>query len=156
MLPLIDEPNDLWVNGLETCDTTYENCVFRMWAALWWTINDFLARSSLSRWSGQGYRACLACNEDTPSMQVVGKITYFVHCHFLTTNHHWRSNIQFDGLTERKRPPCRFSSTYIIEQLHRVKIGIPGKHPNYGGVKRKRRDDELNWRKKCILYELLY
>nr|GEZ13074.1 hypothetical protein [Tanacetum cinerariifolium] len=31
------------------------------------TINDFPARSSLSGWSGQGYKACPTCNEDTPS-----------------------------------------------------------------------------------------
>nr|GEW97115.1 EF-hand domain pair [Tanacetum cinerariifolium] len=32
-----------------------------------WTINDFPAQSSLSRWSGKGYKACPTCNEDTPS-----------------------------------------------------------------------------------------
>ena len=37
-----------------------------------------------------------------------------------------------------------------------MKNGIPGKHPNYGGVKQKRGDDELNWRKKSIFYELPY
>ena len=37
-----------------------------------------------------------------------------------------------------------------------MKTGIPGKHPNYGGVKRKRGGDELNWRKKSIFYELPY
>ncbi|KAL5573977.1 hypothetical protein UlMin_023574 [Ulmus minor] len=119
-------------------------------------VNDFPARSSLSGWSGQGYRACPTCNEDTPSMRVIGKTAYFGHRRFLPTNHHWRSNLQFDGRTERKRPPRRFSTADILEQLRRVKTGIPGKHPNYGGVKRKRGDDELNWRKKSIFYELPY
>ncbi|KAL5569773.1 hypothetical protein UlMin_026348 [Ulmus minor] len=154
--PLIDELKELWVHGLDTRDTAYENGVFRMRAALLWTINDFPARSSLSGWSGQGYRACPTCNEDTPSMRVIGKTAYFGHRRFLATNHHWRSNLQFDGRTERKRPPRRFSTTNILEQLRRVKTGIPGKHPNYGGVKRKRGDDELNWRKKSIFYELPY
>ncbi|KAL5560887.1 hypothetical protein UlMin_030634 [Ulmus minor] len=152
--PLIDELNELWVHGLETRDAAYENGVFRMHAALLWTVNDFPARSSLSGWSGQGYRACPTCNEDTPSMRVIGKTTYFGHRRFLPTNHHWRSNLQFDGHTERKRPPRKFSTTDIVEQLRRVKTGIPGKHPNYGGVKRRRGDDELNWRKKSIFYEL--
>ncbi|GKA85231.1 hypothetical protein Tco_0806885 [Tanacetum coccineum] len=40
-----------------------------MRAMVLWTINDFLARSSLLGWSGQGYKACLTCIEDTPSMQ---------------------------------------------------------------------------------------
>ncbi|KAL5580201.1 hypothetical protein UlMin_012643 [Ulmus minor] len=114
-----------------------------MRAVLLWTVNDFPARSSLSGWSGQGYRACPTCNEDTPSMRVIGKTAYFGHRRFLPTNHHWRSNLQFDGRTERKRPPRRFSTTDILEQLRRVKTGIPGKHPNYGGVKRKRGDDDL-------------
>ena len=71
--PLVDKMNDLWVNGLETRDTAYENSVLRMWSTLLWTINDFPARSSLSGWSGQGYRVCPSCNEDTPSMRVIGK-----------------------------------------------------------------------------------
>ena len=91
--PLIDELNDLWVNGLETRDAASENSVFRMQAALLWTINDFLARSILSRWSRQGYRVCPTCNEDTPSMRVIRKIAYFSHRRFLPTNHHWRSNL---------------------------------------------------------------
>ncbi|KAL5573251.1 hypothetical protein UlMin_022848 [Ulmus minor] len=154
--PLIDELKELWVHGLDTHDAASENGVFRMRAALLWTVNDFPARSSLSGWSGQGYRACPTCNEDTPSMRVIGKTAYFGHRRFLPTNHHWRSNLQFDGRTERKRPPRRFSTADILEQLRRVKTGIPGKHPNYGGVKRKRGDDELNWRKKSIFYELPY
>ena len=156
LCPLIDELNELWVHGLDTRDAASENGVFRMRAALLWTVNDFPARSSLSGWSGQGYRARPTCNEDTPSMRVIGKTAYFGHCRFLPTNHHWWSNLQFDGRTERKRPPRRFSMTDILEQLHRVKTGIPGKHPNYGGVKRKKGGDELNWRKKSIFYELPY
>ncbi|KAL5544976.1 hypothetical protein UlMin_008760 [Ulmus minor] len=154
--PLIDELKELWVHGLDTRDAASENGVFQMRAALLWIVNDFPARSSLSGWSGQGYRACPTCNEDTPSMRVIGKTAYFGHRRFLPTNHHWRSNLQFDGRTERKRPPRRFSTTDILEQLRRVKTGIPGKHPNYGGVKRKRGDDKLNWRKKSIFYELPY
>ncbi|KAL5565184.1 hypothetical protein UlMin_028348 [Ulmus minor] len=52
--PLIDELKELWVHGLDTRDAAYDNGVFRMRAALLWTVNDFPARSSLSGWSGQG------------------------------------------------------------------------------------------------------
>ncbi|KAL5583461.1 hypothetical protein UlMin_015903 [Ulmus minor] len=114
-----------------------------MRAALLWTVNDFPARSSLSGWSVQGYKACPTCNEDTPSMRVIGKTSYFGHRRFLPSTHRWRSNLDFDGRTERKRPPCRFSSVDIMDQLRSVKTTIPGKHPNYGGVKRKRGDDNL-------------
>ncbi|GKB41492.1 hypothetical protein Tco_0886434 [Tanacetum coccineum] len=39
-------------------------------------INDFSARSSLSGWSGQGYKACPTCNKDTPSVRVLGKTRF--------------------------------------------------------------------------------
>ncbi|KAL5543986.1 hypothetical protein UlMin_007770 [Ulmus minor] len=146
--PLIEELKELWENGIDTCDAGNDRKVFKMRASLLWTVNDFPARSSLSGWSGQGYKACPTCNEDTPSMRVIGKTAYFGHRRFLPSTHHWRSNLDFDGRTERKRPPRRFSSVDIMDQLRRVKTSIPGKHPNYGGVKQKRGDDELNWRKK--------
>ncbi|KAL5563546.1 hypothetical protein UlMin_033293 [Ulmus minor] len=146
--PLIEELKELWENGIDTRDAGNDRKVFKMRAALLWTVNDFPARSSLSGWSGQGYKACPTCNEDTPSMRVIGKTAYFGHRRFLPSTHRWRSNLDFDGRTERKRPPRRFSSVDIMDQLRRVKTSIPGKHPNYGGVKRKRGDDELNWRKK--------
>ena len=127
---------------------------FRIRATLLWTINDFPARSSLSGWSGQSYNACPTCNEDTPSMWVIKKTAYFGHRRFLPIKHHWRSNIEFNGKTE-KRPPLRqLTTTDIVQQLHRIKATVLGKHPNYGGVKQKRGDDELNWRKKNIFYEL--
>ena len=105
-------------------------------------INDFLARSSLYGWSGQEYKACLTCNEDTPSMQVIKKTVYFGHRHFLVTNHYWHSNLHFDGHTNRKPPPYKFSSSDIMDKLHLVQASILGKHPNYRGVKRKRGDSD--------------
>ncbi|KAL5538476.1 hypothetical protein UlMin_035499 [Ulmus minor] len=154
--PLIEKLKELWENGIDTRDTGNDRKVFKMRVALLWMVNDFPARSSLSGWSGQAHKACPTCNEDTPSMRVIGKTAYFGHRRFLPSTHRWRSNIDFDGRTERKRPPRRFSSVDIMDQLRCVKTTIPGKHPNYGGVKRKRGDDELNWRKKSIFYELPY
>ena len=89
-------------------------------------------------------------------MRVIRKIAYFGHRRFQANNHNWCSDLEFDGRTERKCPPRRFSSVDIMDQLRRVRATIPGKHPNYGGVKRKRGNDELNWRKKSIFYELPY
>ena len=133
--PLIEELKELWENGIDTRDAGNDRKVFKMRAALLWMVNDFPARSSLSGWSGQGYKVCPTCNEDTPSMRVIGKIAYFGHRRFLPSTHRWRSNLDFDGRTERKRPPRRFSSVDIMDQLRRVKTTIPGKHPNYRGVK---------------------
>nr|GEX90514.1 hypothetical protein [Tanacetum cinerariifolium] len=65
--PLIDDLNDLWAKpGVETIDVATGQ-KFNLRAMVLWTINDFPAQSSLSGWSGQGYKACPTCNEDTLS-----------------------------------------------------------------------------------------
>ncbi|GJU52863.1 proton-dependent oligopeptide transporter family protein [Tanacetum coccineum] len=69
---------------------------FNMRAMVLWTINDFLARSSLSRWSGQGYRACHTCNEDAPSVHVLGKTAYVGHKRFLKKPHTMEGVIRID------------------------------------------------------------
>ncbi|GKD96269.1 hypothetical protein Tco_1380166, partial [Tanacetum coccineum] len=74
--PLIDNLNDLWAKpGVETIDIA-TGLKFNMRAMVLWTTNDFPARSSLSGWSRQGYRACPTCNEDTLYVRVLGKIAY--------------------------------------------------------------------------------
>nr|GFC09874.1 hypothetical protein [Tanacetum cinerariifolium] len=60
---------------------------FNMRAMVLWTINDFPARSSLSGWSGQGYKACPTCNKDTPSVRVLIKTAYVGHRRFLKKPH---------------------------------------------------------------------
>ena len=45
--PLIEELKELWENGIDTHDAGNDKKVFKMQAALLWTVNDFLARSSL-------------------------------------------------------------------------------------------------------------
>ncbi|GKD43116.1 hypothetical protein Tco_1267761 [Tanacetum coccineum] len=63
--PLIDDLKVLWAKpGVETIDVA-TGLKFNMRAMFLWTINDFPARSSLFGWSGQGYKACPTCNEDT-------------------------------------------------------------------------------------------
>ena len=87
--PLVDELKDLWVNRVDTRDST-TNRMFKMRAALLWTVNDFPARSSFSGWSGQGYKACPTCNEDTTSIRVIGKTSYVGHRRFLPSTHRMR------------------------------------------------------------------
>ena len=153
--PLVDELNDLWTKGVRTKDAA-TNTYFTMKAALLWTINDFPARSSLSGWSGQGYKACPTCNEDTPSMRVTNKVVYVGHRRFLPVNHPWRASLDFNGLPETRAPPKQFSPADIEDQLERLLERVPGKHPSFGGVKRKREDFELNWTKRSIFFELEY
>ncbi|XP_021979379.1 uncharacterized protein LOC110875489 [Helianthus annuus] len=90
--PLVDELKQLWQSGIRTKDAA-TNTYFTMKAALFWTINDFPARSSLSAWRGQGYMACPTCNQDTPSIRVIGKCAYVGHRRFLDANHPWRTSL---------------------------------------------------------------
>ncbi|GJS31370.1 putative reverse transcriptase domain-containing protein [Tanacetum coccineum] len=68
--------------GVETIDVA-SGQKFNLRAMVLWTINDFPTRSSLSRWSGKGYKACPTCNEDTPYVCVLSKIAYVGHRRFL-------------------------------------------------------------------------
>nr|GEX40679.1 hypothetical protein [Tanacetum cinerariifolium] len=55
--PLIEDLKVLWDRkGVETLDVASGH-KFNIRAMVLWTINDFLDRSSLSGWSGQGYKA---------------------------------------------------------------------------------------------------
>jgi hypothetical protein len=154
--PLIDELKTLWSHGVRTNDAA-TNTSFTMRAMLLWTINDFPARSSLSGWSGQGYLACPTCSADTPSQHVRGKIAYVGHRKFLPTNHAWRKSKLFDGKIEKKPIPKKKTNAEILRELDNLPSHLPGKHPLFGGKKRKRDSKvELNWSKRSIFYELEY
>ncbi|GKB47403.1 hypothetical protein Tco_0898156 [Tanacetum coccineum] len=58
-----------------------------------------------SGWSGQGYRACLTCNKDTPSVRVLGKTAYIGHRRFLKKPHKRRRSLEFNGETKNEDPP---------------------------------------------------
>ncbi|GJS48359.1 histidine kinase 3, partial [Tanacetum coccineum] len=113
--------------------------------------------SSLSGWSGQGYKACPTCNEDTPSVRVLGKTAYVGHRRFLKKPHKWRRSLEFNGKTENGDPPREFGRDAIMTQLARLPTRVTGKHPRFGGVKIKCNVlVELNWTKRSIFYELEY
>ena len=50
--PVVEELKELWESGIEMRDAANDSKVFKMRAALLWTVNDFPARSSLSERSG--------------------------------------------------------------------------------------------------------
>ncbi|GKD45402.1 zinc finger, PHD-type containing protein, partial [Tanacetum coccineum] len=147
----------LWAKPcVETIDVA-TGLKFNMRAMVLWTINDFPARSSLSGWSGQGYKACPTCNEDTPSVRVLGKTAYVGHRRFLKKPHKWRRSLEFNGETKNGDPPREFNRDAIMTQLARLPTRVKGKHPRFGGVKIKRNVlVELNWTKRSIFYELEY
>ena len=94
--PVVDELKDLWEKSFQTRDTV-DNSVFNIRVTLMWTVNDFPARSSLSGWSGQGYKACPTCNKHTPSIRLIGKEAYIGHRKFLPRSHPLKNNKQIDG-----------------------------------------------------------
>ncbi|GJX86411.1 hypothetical protein Tco_0337185 [Tanacetum coccineum] len=118
--PLIEDLKVLWDRkGVETIDVA-SGQKFNMRAMVLWTINDFPARSSLSGWSGQGYKACPTCNEDTPSVRVLSKTAYVGHRRFLKKPHKWRRSLEFNGQTDNKDPPKEFDRDVILAQLDRL------------------------------------
>ncbi|GJW20756.1 hypothetical protein Tco_0031378 [Tanacetum coccineum] len=118
--PLIEDLQVLWdKKGVETTDiVSGQN--FNMRAMVLWTINDFPARSSLSGWSGQGYKACPTCNEETPSIGVKNKIAYVGHRRFLRKPHKWRSSREFNGDTDHRDPPKEYPRDVILAQHARL------------------------------------
>nr|GEY58354.1 hypothetical protein [Tanacetum cinerariifolium] len=93
---------------------------FNMRAMVLWTINDFPAQSSLSGWSGQGYKACATCNKDTPFVRLLSKTTYVSHKRFLKKLHKWWSSREFNGQTDNRDPPKEFGEDEILAQLDRL------------------------------------
>nr|GEX71612.1 hypothetical protein [Tanacetum cinerariifolium] len=155
--PLIEHLKVLWdQKGVETIDVA-SGQKLNMRAMVLWTINDFSARSSLSGWSGQGYKACPTCNKDTPSVRVLSKTAYVGHRRFLKKPNKWKSSLEFNGETDNRDPPKEFGRDEILAQLDRLPTRVKGKHPSYGGVKIRRNVHvELNWTKRSIFYELEY
>ncbi|XP_060671815.1 uncharacterized protein LOC132803254 [Ziziphus jujuba] len=135
--PMIDELKDLWTNGVTTYDIS-KKVRFTMHAAVLWTIHDFPAYGTLSGWSTKGYKACSTCNEDTSSQALRSKICYMGHRRYLSINHAWRNNRQYDGKPERRLAPRQLSGAEILQQLDRTIESRSGKHPNNVDKKRKR------------------
>ncbi|GJT71743.1 reverse transcriptase domain-containing protein [Tanacetum coccineum] len=65
-------------------------------------------------------RACPTCNEDTPSVRVLGKTAYVGHRRFLKKPHKWRRSLEFNGKTENGDPPREFGRDAIMTQLARL------------------------------------
>ncbi|GJY96478.1 reverse transcriptase domain-containing protein [Tanacetum coccineum] len=99
---------DVALDDVETIDVATGQ-KFNMIAMVLWTINNFPARSTLSGWSGQGYKACPTCNKDTLSVRVLGKTAYVGHIRFLKKPHKWRRSLEFNGETEDGDPPREFN-----------------------------------------------
>lgn len=92
--PLIDELQQLWIDGVVTYDASKRQN-FQLRATLMWTINDFPAYGMLSGWSTAGRLACPTCKENSKAFTLKrGRKTSWFDCHrqFLPDNHAFRRN----------------------------------------------------------------
>ncbi|XP_057440968.1 uncharacterized protein LOC130732959 [Lotus japonicus] len=96
------------------------NEVFRMRAALMWTISDFPGLNILSGWNTYTAYACPTCNFDTIPCQLKysQKNCFMGHMRFLERDHKFRSMVRhFDGTIEERDPPKLLSRSEILKQL---------------------------------------
>ncbi|KAM3264911.1 hypothetical protein P3L10_001905 [Capsicum annuum] len=80
---------------------------------------------------------------------------YYMGNHrYLESGHFWRRSKKFDGKIQKKMKPKELSRDDALQQLDLLSTYRLGKHSNN---KRKRRLlEELNWVRRCILFELPY
>ncbi|XP_062147797.1 uncharacterized protein LOC133856763 [Alnus glutinosa] len=82
------------------------------------------------------------------------KTCYMGHHRWLPRGHIWcRIRELFDGTGEHRLAPKELSNDELLRQLDHV-TGV--KFGKGSGTKRKRTNDELNWTKKSIFFELPY
>ncbi len=140
---------------MQTYDAS-SGSIFRMSAALVWTINDFPAYGNMSGWPTKGYLACPICNEDASSERLRSKIGYMGARRFLPENHIWRKSKLFNGKSEDRSRPREFTGEEILEQINSGTYKPLGKHPSINKKRKRGKDDDTIWAKKSILFDLPY
>ncbi|XP_012830522.1 PREDICTED: uncharacterized protein LOC105951618 isoform X2 [Erythranthe guttata] len=151
--PLIDELNELWEVGVRTRDAKTGE-LFRLHAAILWTINDFPAYGDISGHRTKGYYACPRCSINTPSQRLRNKIGYIGHRRYLPRHHPYRKSVNFNGEKEYRPKPVELCNDDIIIQLKEVENIVLGKHST--DRKRKSCSEHSCWTKKSIIFELPY
>ncbi|KAL3838469.1 hypothetical protein ACJIZ3_023060 [Penstemon smallii] len=152
--PLIEELHDLWSYGVETYDAS-DGTSFFLRAAILWTINDFPAYGIISGWCTKGYMACPICNKETCSFWLKNgkKVCYQGHRRFLPLDHKWRDlKSAFDGKKEYRDKPMPMSGDDVVAQLSCIQPVTFGKTQ----PKKRKRDEDLNWKKNSIFFKLPY
>ncbi|XP_060200677.1 uncharacterized protein LOC132628944 [Lycium barbarum] len=161
--PLIKELNELWREGVDTFDSSKDE-MFRMRAALMWTVSDFPGLDILSGWNTHTGLACPSCNFDTEPclLRHSRKWCCIGHRRFLGRNHKFRlMRHRFDGNVEERTPPKKFSGSDILQQVKYISVTF-GRQTELNG-KRKRNGigsvgegATQQRRKKSIFFDLPY
>ena len=93
------ELEELWMKGVDTYDVSMCE-MFKMRAALMWTISDFPGLGTLSGWNTYTGYACPTCNFDAIPLRLPHsrKWCFWGHRHFLRASHKFRlMRLRFDG-----------------------------------------------------------
>ncbi|XP_025616664.1 uncharacterized protein [Arachis hypogaea] len=158
--PLIDELKELWA-GVDTYDAS-EKKMFKMRAALMWTISNFPGLGNLSGWNTYGGRACPTCNLDAEAMRLTfsQKWCYMGHRRFLNRDHKYRQDrSRFDGKVDDRSPPTKLTGKDVLRQLEGVPVS-QGKVQVVGGKRRHGQQtvvqDESPWKKRSVFFDLPY
>ncbi|XP_060169988.1 uncharacterized protein LOC132600681 [Lycium barbarum] len=161
--PLIQELRELWYDGVQTLDSS-KNEIFKMRAALMWTISDFPALGNLSGWNTYTNFACPTCNFATDSYRLKHsrKWCFMGHRRFLRIGHRFRlQRTRFNGKIEQREPPILLSGSDILKQVEGINV-IFGKVPELNDNGKRTRgqtvveDRSRQWRKKSIFFDLPY
>ncbi|XP_028094798.1 uncharacterized protein LOC114294835 [Camellia sinensis] len=153
---LVDELIELWENGVQTYDAE-TNQMFQLHAVLLWTINDFPAYANLSGWSTKGVLACPCCNIRTRHRYLKNgrKICYMGHRRWLNASHKFRKDAaSFDGTSEFEPCPTRLSGANVLRQLGPKHQPTNRQKKTRKGKKKKDNEEDHNWRKRSIFFEL--
>ncbi|XP_035819832.1 uncharacterized protein [Zea mays] len=114
--PLVDDLQDMFVNGARTYDAS-KGEFFKLRAALLWTITDFPGLGYTSGSVTSGEAACPDCNYHTCSLRLSNgsKNCYMDHRRFLLDDHPFRFDIDRFGKTEFRPAPTPLSGEQILE-----------------------------------------
>ncbi|XP_061347422.1 uncharacterized protein LOC133292947 [Gastrolobium bilobum] len=162
--PLMKELQELWLDGVDTYDASARE-MFKLHAALLWTISDFPGLGNLSGWNTYTGLACPSCNFDfeTCRLHHSKKWCFMGHRRFLHQRHRFRLNkVRFNGKQDMRNPPTLLSGCEILEQVQNLHVTF-GRTPEVNGRgKRARVSDRgahgntMQWKKKSIFFELPY
>jgi hypothetical protein len=117
--PLMEELLQLWqvVPTFDSSPNQDEDSNFLLRGLLLWKISYFPAYGLISGQKTKGHRACPVCGPEIDWKNARGpkgnKIVYVGGRKFLKRNHHYRSDLRFNGQTEDRSKPSRMSGTQI-------------------------------------------
>ncbi|XP_057739499.1 uncharacterized protein LOC130956470 [Arachis stenosperma] len=155
--PLVRELKELWDEGMKIYDAS-EHKIFKIHAALIWTVSDFPGLNILSGWNTYTGLACPTCNFDAKTCYLnhSKRWCYIGHRRFLGRQHRFRlSRVHFDGHSEDCDPPTKLSGSKILAQVENIDATF-GKKEKLNKKGKRGRQATMQWRKRSIFFELPY